>query len=162
MTVTLLATCDSGVGVRVALMTTVSAADSSASAAAAGADAAAVAVANMAKAKGCRERAEDFCICTRDSAATFQQRRRNGFSRSHQHTPAGNRTTARGGCPGSRVMAFVLLPKAGTSVDSGTFARRSQLRGQPRLQALAGAHTTFRFESLAGTSCVARIIREWA
>ena len=38
--------------------------------------------------------------------------RRDGFPRSYQHTPAGNRTTAQGGYPGLRVIAGVLLPKA--------------------------------------------------
>lgn len=39
------------------------------------------------------------------------------------------------------------------SVDPQTFARRLQLRGQPR------CHTAFRFKSLAGTLRVARMIR---
>src|SRR5260370_1059803 len=38
--------------------------------------------------------------------------RRNGLPRSSQRSPAGNKTTARGGSPGFRVAACVLLPKA--------------------------------------------------
>ena len=95
------------------------------------------------------------------SRRRLQHCRRDGFPRSYQRTPAGNRTTARGRYPGSRVVAFVFLPKVGSlldrlpqaSVDSSTSTRRSQLRGQPRFQ------TAFRFKSLAGTLRVARIIR---
>jgi hypothetical protein len=46
------------------------------------------------------------------SPRRLQHCRRDGFPRSYQRTPAGNRTTARGGCPGSRVVARVPLPKA--------------------------------------------------
>src|ERR1700742_3242350 len=53
--------------------------------------------------------------------------------RCHQHTPAGNKTTARGRSPGCRIVACVLLPKASeASVDQRTFTLRLQLRGQPR------------------------------
>jgi len=45
--------------------------------------------------------------------------RRDGFPRSPRRTPAGNRTTARGRFPGSRVLAFVRLPKARASVACG-------------------------------------------
>src|SRR5882757_4847196 len=45
------------------------------------------------------------------------------------------------------------FPRLWASVDPWTFARRLQLRGQPRF------HTAFRFKSLAGTLRVARIIR---
>ncbi len=118
---------------------------------------------------GCQRR-ERTTICARDSpgpgpragarhviiaVARFQTRaprrrlrhcRRDGFPRSYQRTPADNRTTARGRSPGFRVIARVLLPKASkSSVDSRTFARRLQLRGQPRYC------TAFQFKSLAGT-----------
>src|SRR5277367_988030 len=75
----------------------------------------------------------------------LQHCRRDGFPRSYQRTPAGNRTTARGGVPGFRVVALVRVRKAQASVDSWTVARRLQLRGQPRF------HTAFQFKSLAGT-----------
>jgi hypothetical protein len=53
--------------------------------------------------------------------------------RCHQHTPAGNKTTARGRSPGFRIIAGVLLPKTfKASVGQWTFALRLQLRGQPR------------------------------
>jgi len=42
----------------------------------------------------------------------LQHCRRNGSPRSYQPTPADNKTTARGGSPGSRVVARVRLPRA--------------------------------------------------
>lgn len=87
------------------------------------------------------------------SATTTPHCRRDGFPRSYRRTPAGNRTTARGGFPGFRVVAIVLLPKAEASVDSWTLAIRLQLRGQPRFQ------SAFQFKSHAGTLRVGGMIR---
>src|SRR6185312_7651524 len=116
MTVTLLATSDSGVGIRVALTTTRSVLPSSREPESAAARPATGQAAAVVRA---RVTASAGNLDTRNSVATHATCRHDGFSRSHQHTPAGNRTTARGGCPGSRVIACILLPKAlAASVDS--------------------------------------------
>jgi len=50
-----------------------------------------------------------------------------------------SQTASSGESPGSRVVAFVTFPRPAASVDALTFARRLQLRGQPRF------HTAFQF-----------------
>src|ERR1700730_2376932 len=52
-----------------------------------------------------------------DSATTVRTLSPRRLPGSYQRTPAGNRTTARGRYPGSRVVACVFLPKAAASVD---------------------------------------------
>src|SRR3569833_472048 len=161
MTVTLLATSDSGVGTRVALMTTSSPPPTSDEEDEAAAPESAQAAGDSASAETDRTTAEKNHLDTRQlrsdahNTVVATGRRTHGpASPRYQRTPAGNRTTAQGGCPGSRVNARILLPKARSL---------SGLMDAYLPVTVAGAAAVLHrvpIKSLTGTLHVARMLRD--